>query len=174
MSFFNTRALKRGRYFSAVIITTLMGCTLFSDFSERTAKTQLGKVAFQSMPQLNNRTPVAVDLIQVLDPKVLSVLSALKSAEWFGSKKDFMRQYSQQMIVKSWELVPAQHIPLLDIPNAGNTWVGTLIFANYPGEHTYRAEIKGMDEVLIILGDLDFEVVRWNKELLQPPNDREQ
>ena len=110
---------------------------------------------------LNNGAPVAVDLVLVLDQKLLVMLGALRAAEWFNNRHDFLRQYPNQLQVTSWEIVPGQVIKPMTVADDQTKLVGVLIFADYPGQQTFRANATGMSNVRVHLSKADFSIVAF-------------
>ena len=106
----------------------------------------------------NNGAPVAVDLVLLLDKKPLAVLGALQAGEWFKNRHDLQREYSNQVQVTSWEAVPGQVIKLTKIPGDQGKLMGVLIYANYPGEKNFRADVSRMPNVRVNLHKDNFSI----------------
>lgn len=120
---------------------------------------KLQQVSILAASDVNSGYPVALDLLLVTDQKVFDALSALRATEWFAGKADFIRQHQKKLFVQSWELVPGQNFADVPMPFEATGTVGTLVFADYPGERSYRSVVQHQKSVLIRLGRDDFDVV---------------
>lgn len=106
----------------------------------------------------NNGAPVAVDLLLVFDKRTLPVLSALRASEWFNNRQDLLRQYPNHLRVTSWEIVPGQVIQPTQVAEEQSKLVAVLIFANYHGEQSFRADASNMQNVRVHLSKDDFSI----------------
>lgn len=94
----------------------------------------------------NQNSPVAVDVVMVLDDAMLARLSELPAAKWFGARADLQKTYPQGLSYRSWELVPGQTIRVSADAFGAPRVAAVLVFANYatPGAHRVRVdELKG-------------------------------
>lgn len=131
---------------------------LVTSLTPRSGPPELQKISLSADRQANHGAPVAVDLVLVLEPKPFALLAALRAGEWFNHKTDLLRQHQNRLVVVSWEIVPGQSMTPTEIPSTNGNLVGVLIFADYPGEQTYRADATGMREVQVYLAKDGFEI----------------
>ena len=124
----------------------------------RNGPPELQKISLSADRQANHGAPVAVDLVLVLEPKPFALLATLRAGEWFNNKTDLLRQHQNRLVVVSWEIVPGQNMAPAEIPSTSGNLVGVLIFADYAGEQTYRADATGMREVQVYLAKDGFEI----------------
>ena len=109
----------------------------------------------------NNGAPVAVDLVLVLDKKPLVMLGALRASDWFNNRQDLLRQYPNQLRVTSWEIVPGQVINPTTVLGDQGKLMGVLVFADYPGEQSFRADASSMRSVQVHLSKNDFSIASF-------------
>ena len=145
-----------------MLLGGLSGCGVMSAaklssyiFSEQ----QLRLLSIVSSKDVNGGYPVALDLVVITDQKVFDALSVLRAREWFAGKADYMRQHQKVLEAMSWEVVPKQEMMNISMPAFDGSTVGILVFADYLGDRSYRAILKGQKNVAILLNQDDFEVV---------------
>ncbi len=145
-----------------MLLGGLSGCGVMSAsklssyiFSEQ----QLRLLSIMSSKDVNGGYPVALDLVVITDQKVFDALSVLRAAEWFAGKTDYVRQHQKALQVMSWEVVPKQEMMNISMPAFDSSTVGILVFADYLGDRTYRAIVKGQKNATVLLKRDDFEVV---------------
>lgn len=109
-------------------------------------------------PEVNQGYPVAVDVVMVADKDIFATLSKLRAAEWFAGKRDYQRQYQKSIQVLSWEVVPGQSVVEKVRKELDGDLVGTLLFADYIGDKTFRANVTGYTQVHLELKPDDFSV----------------
>lgn len=131
---------------------------LVTSLTPRSGPPELQKISLRADRQANHGAPVAVDLVLVLEPKPFALLATLRAGEWFNNKTDLLRQHQNRLVVVSWEIVPGQSMTPTEIPSTNGNLVGVLIFADYLGEQTYRADATGMREVQVYLAKDGFEI----------------
>lgn len=131
---------------------------LVTSLTPRSGPPELQKISLSADRQANHGAPVAVDLVLVLEPKPFALLATLRAGEWFNNKTDLLRQHQNRIVVVSWEIVPGQSMTPTEIPSTNGSLVGVLIFADYQGEQTYRADATGMREVQVYLAKDGFEI----------------
>jgi type VI secretion system protein len=118
----------------------------------------LQKFALSADRLSNNGSPVAVDLVLILDQKPLLRLGSLRASEWFNNRLDLQRQYPNQLKVTSWEIVPGQVIAPQTVMGDQGKLVGVLVFADYPGERSFRTDASNMPTVRVHLSKTDFSI----------------
>jgi type VI secretion system protein len=151
--------------FCLTIAQLLTGCStmssLVSNLTPSSSLSPLQKISLSADRLSNNGAPVAVDLVLVLDQKPLSDLVALRASEWFNNRQDFMRQYPNKLHVTSWEIVPGQVIAPQKVQGDQEKLVGVLIFADYPGERSFRADASKKSTVRVHLFKNDFSITSF-------------
>lgn len=97
-------------------------------------------------PNANQNSPVAVDVVMVLDDAMLARLAELPASKWFGARADLQKTFPQSLAYHSWELVPGQTIRVPASAIGSPRVAAVLVFANYttPGANRVRVEdLKG-------------------------------
>lgn len=110
-------------------------------------------------PDVNQNSPLALDLVFVRDPAALEKLLTMPAAKWFTSKDEILRTYPNAITIKSWELVPQQVLQLSEEALGSPRVTGMVLFADYiaPGDH--RAQLPlGSAAFLVDLGARSFSV----------------
>lgn len=116
-------------------------------------------ITMVAAPDLNQNSPLALDLVFVRDPATLEKLLTLPATKWFASKDELMKTYPNAMTVKSWELVPQQVLQLSEEALGSPRVAGMVLFADYlnPGDH--RAQLPLAREAFLVdLGARSFSV----------------
>jgi len=108
---------------------------------------------------VNQNSPLALDLVFVRDSAALEKLLTMPAAKWFSSKEEILKTYPNALTIKSWELVPQQVLQVSEEELGSPRVAGMVLFADYftPGDH--RAQLP-MDRVafLVDLGARSFSV----------------
>lgn len=116
--------------------------------------------------EVNQHSPVALDLLLVYDKRLLKELANMPASEWFAKRRQFQMDYphGKGFEVCQWEWVPGQNVPILKLPLKAQA-KGGLIFANYfsPGEH--RARIEPTRSIHIDLLEDAFTVEPLNRSV---------
>ena len=110
-------------------------------------------------PDVNQNSPLALDLVFVRDQATLEKLRSLPAAKWFSSKNELMKTYPNAITLRSWELVPQQVLQLSEEALGSPRVACMLLYANYlsPGEH--RAQLPLAREAFLVeLGAQGFNV----------------
>ncbi len=110
-------------------------------------------------PDVNQNSPLALDLVFVRDQATLEKLLSLSASKWFSSKDELMKTYPNAITLRSWELVPQQVLQLSEEALGSPRVAGMLLYANYlsPGEH--RAQLPLAREAFLVeLGARGFNV----------------
>lgn len=95
--------------------------------------------------ELNDLSPVAVDLVVVYDKEVLAMLGKLSAEEWFrgGMRSQFLKDHPQHRAdTWHWEWVPGQVVAEQDLAYEHGV-KGGVIFADYffPGDHRAKVDL---------------------------------
>ncbi len=107
----------------------------------------------------NLNSPVAVDIVLVLDEAALEKLTALPASKWFQARADMLRTFPGTFSYRSWEVAPGQNLRLRGDSFGTPSVVGVFVFADYltPGEHRMRVE-QLEDGIIVELGARGFSV----------------
>jgi type VI secretion system protein len=113
----------------------------------------------------NLNSPVALDIVLVLEEPALEKLAALPAAKWFQVRSDMLRTFPGTYIYKSWEVAPGQTLRLPGETFGTPSVVGVFVFADYltPGEHRMRVE-QLQDGIIVQLGARGFSVSPFKAE----------
>jgi len=105
---------------------------------------------------INDQSPVAVDLLIVYDDKIVDDLLKIPAADWFVKKKQFIADHPS-VIVQGWEWVPGQVVDPFKIeyrPGARNV----VLYADYHSEGDHRAVVGSPKPFRLVLGERDLSV----------------
>jgi type VI secretion system protein len=110
-------------------------------------------------PDVNQNSPLALDLVFVRDQATLDKLLTLPAAKWFASKDELQKTYPNTMTVRSWELVPQQVLQLNEEALGSPRVAGMVIYADYlsPGDHRARLPLT-REAFLVNLDSRSFSV----------------
>jgi type VI secretion system protein len=81
----------------------------------------------------------------------------LTAADWFARKSQFKRDFPDDIVIVSWELVPGQVMLPTDLKQDPKVW-GAYFFARYSGAGDHRASVGTDRSVIVALDDNDFTV----------------
>lgn len=109
-------------------------------------------------PEVNDNSPVAVDVVLVSDKTTLKELSALTAQAWFEKRKTLVRMHPSEIHVTSWEWVPGQEIASLKVPGTGIA-DGVLLFANYTSTGDHSSVLPRNGTIDIAFGPKDFKIL---------------
>lgn len=120
---------------------------------------RINAVELQAAQRINDDFPVAVDLVLISDETLAGEMLELTAADWFTKKKQYMLDYPEQVLVKSWEVVPGQTLRDVITDQYEAAWTG-VVFANYaaPGAHRYRIQ-RAADTLVLRLERDDAMIV---------------
>jgi type VI secretion system protein len=93
----------------------------------------------------NQNTPVAFDFVEINDKDLTKDAAKMTASDWFQKRGQIREDYPKpsSISVQSWEWVPGQVVPALQIPMR-RAPRAILVFANYstPGAHRIRIDPK--------------------------------
>ena len=131
-----------GLLLTVCVFGLLGGCAMPSFLSFKGDKVTWDELTLAASDDVNNNSPVAVDVVFVTDDAMLARVAELPASKWFAARADLVSTFPKALRYQSWEVVPGQH---LDVP--GDTFdrprvTAAFIFANYadPGAHRVRIE----------------------------------
>ena len=116
-------------------------------------------ITFIAAADVNQNSPLALDLVFVNDSAALEKLLTMPAAKWFASKDELLKTYPNALTIKSWELVPQQVLQLNEEALGSPRVAGMVLFADYltPGDH--RAQLPlGRVAFLVDLNARSFSV----------------
>src|SRR5690242_15275986 len=108
------RALRRlrGALLALGVSAVVAGCALPSMFSFKGDKVRWNHLTLVAEDDVNNNSPVAVDVVLVTDDTMLARIAELPAAKWFAARQDLANTFPKSLSYKSWELVPGRRIEL--------------------------------------------------------------
>lgn len=115
------------------------------------------RVQMAAAPEANMDSPVAVDLVFIMDGEALAGIANLSAGQWFRDKGQLTLAYPTGVRVKSFELVPRRTITY-DLTSKDEDGVAALIFANYATPGTHRARVDRLKSVNLRLGRNAFTI----------------
>ena len=108
----------------------------------------------------NDNSPVAVDLLLIHDEERLKSLLGISARDWFATREQIHRDNPDDpgFEVWSWEWVPGQTVPELQLPLKPDA-IGGVLFANYfsPGEHRLRFSAHDDMEIYLLKNDVQLK-----------------
>lgn len=108
-------------------------------------------------PDVNEDSPVAVDLVVVYNEKLVDTLLKMPSTEWFTKRDQFIKDHSKDIGLQSWEWVPGQPVDPVTINyRAGARKV--VLFADYRTDGEHRAAVEPQQPFRLVLGPQDLAV----------------
>ncbi|KAA0998933.1 type VI secretion lipoprotein TssJ [Paraburkholderia panacisoli] len=116
-------------------------------FSFKGDKVRWDHLTLVAEDDVNNNSPVAVDVVFVTDDTMLARIAELPASKWFAARQDLANTFPKSLRYKSWELVPGQRIELTGDTFGRPRVAAAFLFANYtdPGAHRVRIEQLGGD-----------------------------
>jgi type VI secretion system protein len=110
-------------------------------------------------PDLNQDSPVRVELLVILDDQLLQQVKGLSAQAWFAQREAILRNYPSEdsVVHRYWELVPGQ----LRFEESLDFSVGaraTVVFADYASAGDHRFVEEPHQDLFIHLKATDFTV----------------
>ncbi|HEX3635322.1 MAG TPA: hypothetical protein VHV99_07515 [Paraburkholderia sp.] len=126
--------------FALCVASLVSGCGSF--LSSKGEKVRWDHVTLVADDDVNNNSPVAVDVVFVTDDAMLARIAELPASKWFASRADLANTFPKSLQYKSWELVPGQRIEVSGDSFGRPRVEAAFLFANYtePGAHRMRIE----------------------------------
>lgn len=107
---------------------------------------------------VNQESPVAVDLLVVYNKKLLDKMFEIPASDWFaGGRDQFQRDYPKAFQLHSWEWIPGQRVELEPIRIKSGAKAG-IIFADYFSDGAHRARFDPRKPLRIELKEDGFKV----------------
>jgi len=94
-------------------------------------------------PTANNNNPIPMDLVMVMDKKLIKEVGKLTAKDWFERRVQIQRDYPNLTEVIPWELVPGQHTGTISI-EVNQKAQGAFLFARYltPGDNRAAVDVR--------------------------------
>lgn len=121
-------------------------------------ETRINSVSMTVVEKANNNSPIPVDFVFIGKREPLAEeFAKITAADWFARRAQFLRDFPEDIDVRSYEVVPGQILPTEKVAKPKVTAAG-FIFANYatPGAHRYR--ITTERDVKVTLDVKEFSV----------------
>ncbi|HXZ00144.1 MAG TPA: hypothetical protein VEI03_09100 [Stellaceae bacterium] len=154
-------AVEPGDRLSAGGLSALLGAALLAGcgiFSSATPTIKSRSVEIEVAQGANQDSPIAIDIVYVYDPQLVTQLTQMTAHDWFLKRGQIRQAFPSGFDLTSFELVPGQKGPVETIPSASTDAIAAFVFADYAADGTHRARIDAIEHVLIALGDKDFVV----------------
>jgi type VI secretion system protein len=104
------------------------------------------------VPQANDDSPIAVDLVLAYsDPALVRVL-ATPAADWFEHRNEVLATYPAEVKVLSFEVVPGQSMMQTVLPADADRAKGAVVLARYHKSSAQREIVSAIPAVLVQLG----------------------
>lgn len=103
------------------------------------------------LPNANEDSPLAVELIVVYENKLIDKLLEKTARDWFSGREQFLRDYKDDVRTWKWEWIPGQEVQPLDLPY-GMGAKRVVLFADYVTPGAHRATIDPQQPFRLILG----------------------
>ncbi|MGJ7610814.1 MULTISPECIES: hypothetical protein [unclassified Variovorax] len=149
------------RWMAALVLATQLAAC--GSLLPKGTRVDWSELTLSAAPGANQNSPVAVDVVMVLDEAMMGRLAELTAAKWFGARADLQKTFPQSLSYRSWELVPGQTIRVLPEAFGSPRVAAVLVFANYtsPGAHRVRVEdLKGAVVARFDIQSFDVSTVR--------------
>lgn len=144
-----SRIARRLRFalLACCVLGLVSGCAMFGGKGDKVSWDRLSLVATDDV---NNNSPVAVDVVFVTDDALLAKVADLPASKWFAARADLASTFPKSVQYRSWELVPGQRI---DVPSDvfGRPRVlAAFLFANYADPGAHRARIEPLSGAIVV------------------------
>jgi type VI secretion system protein len=111
-------------------------------------------------PDANQNNPIAFDFVEINDKDLAKDAAKMTAADWFQKRGQVREDFpkASSISVQSWEWVPGQVVPALQIPMRRPPRA-ILVFANYstPGAHRIRIDPKKSAALVFDREDITME-----------------
>ena len=125
-----------------LLASLLAGCAMPSFLSFKGDKVKWPQVTLSASDDVNNNSPIAVDVVLVTDDTLVARLAELPAGKWFSARDDLANTYPDGLRYRSWELVPGQQLTIPGTTFQGPRVAGAFVFANYPAPGAHRVRIE--------------------------------
>jgi type VI secretion system protein len=148
---------------SLILAVICSGCAALHLTPRGLLKPEL-KVPVSIAADANQNMPIAFDLVEINDKDLAKDVAKMTAADWFQKRDQIRDDYpkSSSISVMSWEWVPGQVVPDLNIP-LRTTPRAVLIFAGYSGPGPHRIRIDPSKPPSLMLGRDNITVENFAK-----------
>jgi type VI secretion system protein len=116
------------------------------------------QVVLDAAPDMNDDSALAVDLVFVRDAELADRLAEVPAREWFARREQFQRDHPRDLEVLSFELVPGQRLPPVDVEDMRRGTRNGIVFADHHGPGDHRAQFGHLPRAVVALGKESFTV----------------
>lgn len=109
-------------------------------------------VEFSMSSDLNQRAPLAFDLLVVYDDTLLETLETVDAATWFHERDQILKDFGRQLEAHRWEWVPGQP-PTRAVLRFRRGVRGAVAFADYQSAGDHRLAFNPSRDLLVTLGE---------------------
>jgi type VI secretion system protein len=113
-------------------------------------KVSWDEVTLSASDDVNNNSPVAVDVVLITDDAMLQRLAELPASKWFAGRADLASTFPKSIRYRSWEVVPGQRLEVSGETFAGPRVAAAFVFANYPGPGAHRVRIEQFSGRMVV------------------------
>jgi type VI secretion system protein len=125
--------------FMVLMSSLLGGCAMLGFKGDKVKWTQ---VTLSASDDVNNNSPIAVDVVFIMDETLVAKLADLPAAKWFAARTDLVNTYPEGLRYRSWEVVPGQQLVIPGETLEGPRVAAAFVFANYPAPGAHRVRIE--------------------------------
>ena len=112
----------------------------------------------------NMNFPLAIDLTLIKSETLFEKVFNLDSVKWFEQKDVFLKTFSGNIIVKSWELAPGDGVEVPEVFFKDERVFGAMVFAKYFKDGDYKARIDNLEGLVVI----DFGAEKFDAYVVKP------
>ena len=139
------------------LLLLLTGCGGPKRIIAKGGDRQKFSVQMNAAADANQNTPTPVDLVMVLDKKLVKEVAKLSAKDWFVRRQQFTRDFPEQLKIVSWEWVPGQQAGPIAIDVDKKTR-SAFLFAQFLQEGDHRAVVDLKAPLVITLSKNDFSL----------------
>ena len=132
---------------TACVMGLVSGCAMFGGKGDKVSWDHLSLVAADDV---NNNSPVAVDVVFVTDDTLLARVAELPASKWFAARADLASTFPKSVQYRSWELVPGQRINVPGDVFGRPRVLAAFLFANYADPGAQRVRIEPLNGAVAV------------------------
>jgi type VI secretion system protein len=132
---------------AASLVGALSGCSWVGLSGE---KAKWSEVTLSASDDVNNNSPVAVDIVMVSDEAMLARVAEMPASKWFAGRDDLVSTFPKNLRYRSWEIVPGQRVEISGDQLAGSRFTGAFVFANYQDSGAHRVRIEKFSGHMVV------------------------
>jgi type VI secretion system protein len=132
---------------TACVMCLASGCAMFGGKGDKVSWDHLSLVAADDV---NNNSPVAVDVVFVTDDTLLARVAELPASKWFAARADLASTFPKSVQYRSWELVPGQRINVPGDVFGRPRVLAAFLFANYADPGAQRVRIEPLNGAVAV------------------------